>query len=267
MSITIRPVTGYAEYTACEALQRVVWPDSVVPLNMLYTAQNNGGVVLGAFDEATPGTPLVGFVFGFMGRDGNNPIKHCSHMAAVLPNYRDTRIGERLKLAQRDAVVAQGIEVMTWTFDPLLSRNARLNIRKLGGITRTYKDNVYGPDPVPDDQLPSDRFVVEWWLNAPRVLTRLSHPEQAPSVAELLEDSILLNPDPMLPSLPIQGKRLVLRIPSQIDALRESDFARAKAWRGQLRMAAKDAFDLGYHIADFASDEGYGYYLLVHEPV
>ncbi len=265
MSITIRPITGYAEFIACEELQRVVWPDSVVPLNMLYTAQSNGGVVLGAFDEAAHGTPLVGFVFGFLGRDSNNQIKHCSHMAAVLPNYRDTRIGERLKLAQRDEVVAQGITLMTWTFDPLLSRNARLNIRKLGGITRTYKDNVYGPEPVPDDQLPSDRFVVEWWLNQPRVLTRLSHPEEAPTPEVILEGAVLLNPDPMLPPLPIQGKRLVLRIPSQIDALRESDFARAKAWRCQLRTAAKDAFALGYAITDFASDEEYGYYLLVHE--
>ncbi|NTV61995.1 MAG: hypothetical protein HGA65_00460, partial [Oscillochloris sp.] len=61
MQIEIRPIEGYAEYMACEDLQQITWGSGVVPLNLLLTAHSNGGVVLGAFDRAAPGAPLVGF--------------------------------------------------------------------------------------------------------------------------------------------------------------------------------------------------------------
>src|SRR3712207_6004334 len=134
MKIELRPVAHYHEYMACEALQREVWGEfGVVPHHMLLTVQKNGGLALGAFDLGAPGGPLVGFVFGFLARDAAGP-KHASHMAAVSARYRDARIGERLKWGQREHVLAQGLERITWTFDPLISRNARLNIAKLGAV-------------------------------------------------------------------------------------------------------------------------------------
>ncbi len=262
MTIEIRPVAGYAEYVACEEIQRVAWGSGVVPLNMLTTIHASGGVVLGAFDRAAPSAPLVGFVFGFLGRTADGRLKHCSHMAAVMPAYRDARIGERLKLAQRTAVIAQGIDLMTWTFDPLISRNASLNIRKLGAICRTYKPNIYGPDPVPADGLPSDRFQVEWWLNSARVAARLAGADQPPSVAAILADAALLNPDPEGVATAIAGAHLALRIPADIDALRDTSFARARAWRHQLRDLASAAFAVGYHVAEYARHGDSGYYLL-----
>lgn len=264
MTIEIRPVAGYAEYMACEELQNITWDGyGIVPLNMLLTAHVNGGVLLGAFDTAAPAAPMVGFVFGFLGRAGDGRIKHCSHMAAVLPAYRNAGIGERLKLAQREAVLAQGIELMTWTYDPLISRNARLNIQKLGATCRTYKPNTYGPDPVPADDLPSDRFQVDWWLGSERVARRLAGADQPPTAAQILAGATLLNPDPEGPAAPIAGERLALQIPADIDAVRDSNFARARAWRYQLRDLAVAAFAAGYYVAEYARAGDDGYYLLL----
>lgn len=85
-------------------------------------------------------------------------------MAAVLPAYQGLGIGERLKWAQRDAVLAQGIDLITWTYDPLESANAYLNLRKLGAVCNTYLRNVYGnlTDTL-NNGLATDRFQVDWW--------------------------------------------------------------------------------------------------------
>lgn len=263
MTIEIRPIQGYAEYVACEEIQRITWETGIVPLNILLTAHTNGGVLLGAFDTTVTQAPMVGFVFGFLGQTGAGRIKHCSHMAAVLPSYRNARIGEQLKLAQREAVLAQGINLMTWTFDPLISRNARLNICKLGAISYTYKSNIYGPEPTPDDDLPSDRFQVDWWLDSPQVAARVTGVDQPPSATEILAGATLLNPDPQEPTAPIEGERLALRIPADIDSLRIVDFPRARAWRYQLRELARAAFTAGYAVTEYAHEAESGYYLLL----
>ncbi|MGD9316090.1 MAG: GNAT family N-acetyltransferase, partial [Anaerolineae bacterium] len=131
MNVLIRPLESIAEFHACEALQRRVWvlPDDleVVPLHLLLTAQRNGGLVLGAFD----GGELVGFLFGFPAYDQDGRPKHCSHMMGVDPDCQGAGIGYQLKLAQREFALAQGLDLVTWTYDPLESRNAYLNIHKL----------------------------------------------------------------------------------------------------------------------------------------
>ena len=132
--ISIRALKEAAEFHQCEELQRRVWgmeDISVVPLHLLLTIQKNGGLVLGAFDDQ--GT-MVGFVFGFLGMTDQGQVKHCSHMAGVLPGYQGRQIGYRLKLAQRAHVLAQGLALATWTYDPLEGSNASLNIGKLGQI-------------------------------------------------------------------------------------------------------------------------------------
>ena len=91
-------------------------------------------------------------------------------MLAVLPQYRNTGLGRRLKLAQRDDALERGIDLMEWTFDPLEIKNAHLNIARLGAIARRYMRNIYGPSTSPlQGGLPTDRLVVEWWLRSERV--------------------------------------------------------------------------------------------------
>jgi predicted GNAT superfamily acetyltransferase len=263
MTIEIRPLATYAEYMACEALQRAVWGEfGVVPHHLLLTAQKNGGLLLGAFDAAAPGAPMIGFVFGFLARDARG-LKHASHMAAVLPAYRDARIGERLKWAQREHALAQGLARMTWTFDPLISRNARLNIRKLGAVCGTYLPNLYGPEPEdPAGELPSDRFQVDWWLSSPRVAARLAGGHAELSAAELRKAAPLANPDPLAPAaLPAAG-RLLIQIPADIEALKAADMPKARAWRYQVRALAQAAFAAGLTVTDYARDGEVGLYLL-----
>lgn len=264
MKIEIRPITGYHEYMACEELQRVVWGAfGAVPYHLLLTVQKNAGLCLGAFDLDAPAAPLVGFVFGFLARTEDGRLKHASHLAGVLPAYRNAQVGERLKWAQRDYALAQGLELMTWTFDPLISRNARLNLAKLGAVCCTYVRNIYGPEPEdPQGELPSDRFRVDWWLRAPQVAARHDAPPALTTAAALRAMAPLVNPDPQGPTDELSGERCLIQIPVEIEALKASDLPRARAWRYQLRALAEGAFATGFTVTDYARDGAIGLYLL-----
>jgi predicted GNAT superfamily acetyltransferase len=276
MAIVYRRIETIDEYRAVEDLQAQVWGSDardVVPLHLLLTANKNGGLALGAFDaDLTPPDDLIGFVFGFVGLTAAGQIKHCSHMLGVLPHYRDRRIGEELKRRQRDFVLAQGITLMTWTFDPLQSRNARLNLRKLGAICRTYARNLYG---AMSDQLnagvPSDRFEVEWHLASRHVAVRLAHAEPEPNLAALLAaGGVVLNPAPSNAAddapAPVchdpSGARVLIRFPTDIQALKMTRPAEVLTWRMQVRDLCERSFAAGYTITDVFTAGACSYYLL-----
>jgi predicted GNAT superfamily acetyltransferase len=124
-----------------------------------------GGQVIGGFERDR----MVGFAMSIPGyRDGHSYLH--SHMLAVLPGYRNSGLGRRLKLAQREDALARGINRMEWTFDPLEIKNAHLNIARLGAIVRRYMPDFYGPSTSPlQGSLPTDRLVAEWWLRSDRV--------------------------------------------------------------------------------------------------
>jgi len=269
---TIRLLETPEEMTAVEALQREVWPGSetdVVPLHMLVTVVHNGGLVLGAFAA----DKLVGFVFGFPGLestpDGPRP-KHCSHMAGVHPDYRDSGLGFALKRAQWQMVRHQGLDHATWTFDPLLSRNAQLNIAKLGAVCNTYLRSQYGDmrDGL-NAGLPSDRFQVDWWINTKRVERRLGkRPRPTLTLAHLLRVGV--RPFYTLPSGPdgrprppghfpvLSGQLIAAEIPSDFMAIKAADFALARDWRFFTREFFETAFARGYIATDFVFDRAGG---------
>ena len=227
MSITIRPLTTHAEILAVEQLQRDAWgvPDvDVVPLHMLITPPRHGGLLLGAFD----GERLAGFVFGFLGLTPDGRLKHCSHMAGVHPDYRDHGVGYSLKLAQREHVLAQGLDLITWTFDPLETRNAWLNFHKLGVICNTYIRNLYGPmRGAINAGLPSDRFEVEWWIRSERVEDRLQGRAASPT-----------------------GDRLVVDVPANFQTIKHTDMDLALRWRLETRQRFEEAFAQGFVAVD-----------------
>lgn len=269
---TIRLLETPEEMAAVEALQREVWPGSetdIVPLHMLVTVVHNGGLVLGAFAEEK----LVGFVFGFPGLestpDGPRP-KHCSHMAGVHPDYRDGGLGFALKRAQWQMVRHQGLDHATWTYDPLLSRNARLNIAKLGAVCSTYLRSQYGDmrDGL-NAGLPSDRFQVDWWINTKRVESRLGkRPRPTLSLAHLLRVGVrpfytlpigsdgLPRPPEHFPSLDAQ--LIAAEIPSDFMAIKATDFGLARDWRFFSREFFETAFAKGYIVTDFAFERSRG---------
>ncbi len=272
IAVDIRPVETQAEYEAVEVLQRAVWPGSetdVVPRHLLKTAAQNGGLVLAAF----AGEVAVGFVFGFLGTDSADPqrpaltqLKHCSHMLGVLPEYRDQDIGYRLKLAQREFVMRQGVRLVTWTYDPLESRNAHLNIARLGGVCRTYKRDWYGS--MADELnagLASDRFQVDWWVTSARVRERLAGQRAALELDSFLSAGTeILNPTQAAPDdgLPRPPEKLrrpegtfgLIEIPRDFQALKLQDPPLAREWRLHTRALFEAAFEDGYLVTDFFSE-------------
>ena len=170
--ITIRKCTGMDELHACVALQKEVWNfDDVdlVPLRMFVVSEKIGGQIIGAFD----GRELIGFAFSIPGSRAGHAYLH-SHMLAVREKFRNHGLGRRLKLAQRDDALAQGYELLEWTFDPLEIKNAHLNLVRLGAIARRYSVNHYGYSSSPlQGGLPTDRLVAEWWLKSKRVVSLL----------------------------------------------------------------------------------------------
>lgn len=170
--IAIRKCDTIDEFKACVALQKEVWNfDDVdlIPLRMFVVSQKIGGQIIGAFD----GNELVGFAFSIPGTRSGHPYLH-SHMLAVRASFRNYGLGRSLKLAQRDDALAQGFDLLEWTFDPLEIKNAYLNLVRLGAITRRYSVNHYGYSSSPlQGGLPTDRLVAEWWLKSRRVLNLL----------------------------------------------------------------------------------------------
>jgi predicted GNAT superfamily acetyltransferase len=154
----VRELTRLDEFEACLDLQRegFGWSDiDLMPYRFFVVSRHIGGLVLGAFD----GSKLVGFLSAIPGVRNGKPYWH-SHMLAVTKTSRDAGIGTELKTAQKTHALEKGIRLIEWTFDPLVSRNAYLNIEKLGVIVRRYYPSFYDED--------SDRLIAEWWLDRPR---------------------------------------------------------------------------------------------------
>jgi predicted GNAT superfamily acetyltransferase len=272
----IRLLESPEDTALVEELQRAVWPGSetdVVPAHVFITAIHNGGLVIGAFIDGQ----LIGFVFGFPGieftPDGPRP-KHCSHMMGIRPGQRDSGIGFALKRAQWQMVRKQGIDHITWTFDPLLSRNAYLNVAKLGAVCNTYRRSEYGDmrDGL-NAGLPSDRFQVDWWVNTRRVERRLSKRPRGPlkldnfSKAELQPlytplagTSNLIRPPEHFS--PLEGRLQLAEIPSDFNAMKSEDFALARDWRFFSREVFETAFSAGYIITDFIYENRHSFYVL-----
>lgn len=156
----IRRLLDPEEYRDAEELMGSAWGIldrvDITPRHVLVTAQKNGGLVLGAF---APDGQLVGFLFGFLGTTAEGKLKHVSHQVGVHPQYRGLHLGYLLKRAQRGEVRRQGLDLITWTYDPLETVNAHLNLTQLGAVCSTYLRNVYGE--LRDNLnrgLPTDRF-------------------------------------------------------------------------------------------------------------
>jgi len=266
-----------SEMEAVENLQRLIWPGSeidIIPAHFLLAAAHNGGLIVGAFWNPTESSgalseELVGFVFGFPGLfttpDGQQP-KHCSHMLGVHPDYRGHRLGAALKRAQWQLVRHQGLHLITWTFDPMLSRNAYLNITRLGAVCNKYLRDAYGNmrDSL-NTGLASDRFQVDWWVNTKRVQRRLSRQArfQLDLAHVLAAGARILNPSQIgsdgypepgsPPEIPVGELEsiLLVEIPADFQAIRENSLSLAQTWREETRRLFEALFAAGYLVTDF----------------
>jgi predicted GNAT superfamily acetyltransferase len=246
---------GTAEdYQACVRLQQETWGEGFadyVPASLLKVVQLVGGVTVGAF---TPDGRLIGFVFGLTGIRDGQPV-HWSHMLAVRRDYRDHGLGRRLKEFQRDLLRAHGIETILWTFDPLVARNAHLNLNRLGTEVREYVRDMYGDTGSPLHKFGTDRFVVAW---------PVSDAERAPAVTP----SALWRRAPLAGSDPHDAPRgngrplFRIEIPPDIEAV---EATQARDWRMATRSAFVRLLGDGYRVVGFYAERRERcYYVLAH---
>lgn len=268
--IAIRTLHSVDEMSAAVDLQRVYWGNNMedlVPEHMLLSIARYGGHIHAAYD----GGKMVGLLIGFLGADihPDNAVDAPSQLyvmskrMVVLPEYRGQRIGEYLKQAQRQFAMRHNIQLVLWTFDPLLSRNAYLNLHKLGAVGQKYEKDYFGTS-AGNPVLSADRLQVNWWVNHP-LLNEQKEIDFAnlPVVnsVSLSDDGLLIPNDFQL----LENEILRLEIPIEFAPLERVDPDLAKRWRDFVRHAFTELLNAGYLATDFARIENRVFYIFTQD--
>jgi predicted GNAT superfamily acetyltransferase len=231
--IEVRPLRSLEDVRAASALLDRIWQERrVMGAPLLRAMAAHGGQVLGAFD----GHDLVGALVGLVGlTEDRRPILH-SHITGVAPEVQVRGVGFLLKQAQRDWCLARGIDEVTWTMDPMVARNARFNLHKLGAVADRFHRDYYGPmDDAFNRGERSDRLEIRWELRSERV-----------------ERAMAGSP----PEPPGQGVELV-RVPEDYHGLRDRDPEAARRWREDVADALVKAFAEGRRATGFLRHGAY----------
>jgi predicted GNAT superfamily acetyltransferase len=276
MVFAVRDLIHYDEFLQVREVQQQIWGftqgEGLYP-PMLKTAAENGGTIIGAFD----GGKMIGFLFGFLGLHTDRRLKLCSQTMGILPEYRNKGVAATLKWAQRERVLTNEIDLITWTYDPLEAANARLNLRTLGGVARVYKQNVYGENfGALGKGLPTDRFLVEWWIATERVQQR----HDRAVVEPIGVDSPIVNAcsggtgDRHITAIDLTLDAPIVRveIPNDLQAIKQANMALAQDWRLKTRDLFEAYFSRGYEAIDFVragevwgpARAGHNWYVLRH---
>ncbi|MCA9940770.1 MAG: hypothetical protein KC418_19165 [Anaerolineales bacterium] len=280
MNIIIKSITNIDDYHKIEDLQRRIWGMTdleTIPARFMHALAHNGASLLGAYD----GDKLVGFNFGVLGtaeglRDRVDQVaaarlKMYSVIMGIHPDYQHAGIGYDLKLAQREFALRIGIRLITWTYDPLESRNGWLNIGKLGCVCDSYLRDFHGQMSGINAGLPTDRFEVSWWVTGNRAKSRTGdrvnkygekrrrHPLELDAIlgggAFLINEAIFNAAGfatPPTEILPATTRILLVEIPSNFQAIKKTDFPLAQQWRQHTRILFEMLFAQGYVVTDFA---------------
>jgi predicted GNAT superfamily acetyltransferase len=246
VTLTITELTGVAEHQRGAELIAKIWRRELLEPGLITTIAHVGGYVAGAWS----GGELIGVSVGFFAADGH---LH-SHITGVLPGARGGA-GYALKRHQREWALARGVRQVSWTFDPLVSRNAYLNFHKLGARAAAYLPDFYGEmrDAINAGEA-TDRIYVEWDLTA--------EPGGRPE-PDLDGALVLLGRDGEEPvptgNRPEPGRRAVVAMPRDVERLRADAPGVARRWRHAVRETLAHAAEAGLVIVDVARD---GWYVL-----
>jgi predicted GNAT superfamily acetyltransferase len=266
------------EFRQAEELQRAVLGTEavgVVPAPLARSIQDHGGLVLGAFADIY----LAGCTVSTIGWDGTL-LYHYSHVTAVRPEYRNHHLGFRLKTFQREEVLRLGLSEIRWVFDPLVSRNAWLYVRRLASVPERYLPHYFGQLPESGDAgTETDRLRTRWELASPRVEARLAAAESSPTEerARWTGAEPMVETEPgesglRLPTAVVEpaGPNAHLEIPFDLSLVRQHEPAGVRRWRHAVRDAFRIALDLHYAVDDFTvvsvDHERRGFYLLSRRP-
>jgi predicted GNAT superfamily acetyltransferase len=252
----------WEDYLGCEELQRTARgpPDgAAVPAGLLRSLNEHGGLLLMALIGDLP----VGLVLGHPALQGR-ALHHHSDLVLVMEGYRHQGVGFMLRRRQREEVLAQGLERITWTLDPLQADHSNLTFRKLGAYAEVYLGEPAEPrgGNLPGGP-PADRLAVEWRLEDPGVLARLQggnltawepHGEDTINTTAPLpggcRESIGAN-------LRLHSPQLFLEVPWDLQPLGREHPDATMAWRKEVREALEHYFARRYRITDFALDRKY----------
>jgi predicted GNAT superfamily acetyltransferase len=269
MTISIRSVATIEDCRSIERLNIEIWGTvelDVNPSHLVIIIAKEGGIVLLALDDEQP----IGFSLGLLALTDQKRLKIASHMTGVLPKYQSSGVGYQLKLAQRQVALARGLDLITWTFDPLQGRNAYLNLNKLGAVCHTYLRHLYGdmPDAL-NRGLPSDRFRVDWWIASPHVAQRVAGqwaPPAANSTAYPIINPIAESQQGFLvppTTFDSPGPSLCLvQVPPDFPSLKATVPDLALQWRLHTRQIFETYFGAGYTAVDLLRSEDRNFYLL-----
>jgi predicted GNAT superfamily acetyltransferase len=266
---SIRTLQKLDDMREAVELQKTYWGtdlESVVPAHMLFSLATSGGHVIAAFD----GDKMVAVLIGFLGTDvqqAGRPamanLRIVSKRMIVLPEYRGQGVGYKLKKRQREFAMRQGIRLVTWTFDPLLTANAHLNIRKLGAISTSYLEDYYGTSNEGGLSRTgsSDRLLVEWWVTNRRVEERLNGSRGLINLNQYLEaDTPIVNASSVnsagliIPSESFDvptGSLGLVEIPTTYDILVRDNLPLAVRWQSHIREVMQRLLVNGYIVTDF----------------
>ncbi len=248
--VEIRDLASDADCGAAVELQRETWGngfEDVVPTTILRISQKMGGVLAGAFDESGE---MLGFVYGLSGfRYGRRA--HWSHMLAVTPEARGTGLGLELKVFQREQLMPLGVDTVYWTYDPLVARNANLNLNRLGALPVEYVEDMYGADTgsVLHSGLGTDRFVVAWPILSSRVDWLVSRDARG-------EAATRTRATPPFPVDETLADTAWVEAPARIDAILGSSPDVARDWRRRTRAAFQTHLAAGFEVTGFTWREG-----------
>jgi predicted GNAT superfamily acetyltransferase len=271
-ALVIRDLNSMEDLAKTQVLEKQIWELSdldVMPMTLAIAMREAGSLWLGAFD----GSQLVGFAFAFLGMEHGEMTLH-SHVLGVRPEYRDSDLGYKLKLAQRERALAWRVQHMTWTFDPLQSRNAHLNLNKLGVVSDSYKIDFYGPETSSSlHQNGTDRLWVKWPMASRRVQARLQGNSNRQEMLEALATVLPLvqfngdgRPKRTDLAAALSRQRIAIEIPGDIGALQAKDPELARQWRQATRWAFSEGLQAGFFVAEFCRTirgrQGPGAYLL-----
>lgn len=254
--MSIRMLSGVAEQNLARSIFDEVWPTdegTQITANLLQALVHNGTYISGAF----VGEEIVAAAFAFPGRDSRGHFHLHSHMAAVKEEYRNQNIGSQIKWHQRAWAMENGYETITWTFDPLVRRNAKVNLVKLGVQVFEYFPDFYGdlPDALNAGD-PTDRAIAHWKLNSARVSDALNRKliftnNHLPVALANIHGS------PVAHQLNEGASSILCYIPEDIIELRTSNPALALQWRLALRKELQPRLESGWTISGFTEDGAY----------
>jgi predicted GNAT superfamily acetyltransferase len=264
----IRDAVSDADFSDVEDIQRQAWgfeDIDIVPGDTMRASQHAGGMLLCAFE----GARMIGFAFGFPAFETGHLSIH-SHMLAVRNDVRNMQAGFYLKLVQRERTLAQGIQDMTWTFDPLQSLNAHLNFTKLGVTSRRYFINFYGEgssSPL-HKGFGTDRLWVNWNLASERVkqcIEKIKIPDvSSHSLTTYADAALLVRAENNQPQLAVDlqeklaGNQCFIEIPQNINGLKEREPLLGRIWREATRQAFVTALEAGFTVNDFLKSDKSG---------